>query len=361
VGCIWQEQHSWDYASWRGIKAFTVNITEQPGMLWLENSRCSLSLPLSGAPLLFQRGFGGSPTSSPSFQMTHRRCHLRPWALLLSALLKAVLSSAGEVVAAPGAVPGSVGWEAHSQLTPGSHPAHIQLTPHSHPAHTLLTPRSHSHPLTLYSHPAHTVLTPTHTHSHPAHTPLTPPDRAGHSPQQPSPSPLVRGRSGYAGRSPLALPIPDTPSRSVSLKSSCQCLCHHHWDGFCIPVLHSGMCYRLYNPFHPGVVQPVKVSASDVRRCWVLANDRESWRSSAACRIRLNVFMLTVQTSKSLSIIIRSYFYYHHLPSFENKSLISSGQRGRQPLPCFPEGRLGTGIPSGLNCKQNNTSELKLS
>lgn len=65
MGCIWQEQHSWDYASWRGIKAFTVNTTEQPGMLWLENSRCSLKLPLSRAPLLFQLGFGGSPTSSP--------------------------------------------------------------------------------------------------------------------------------------------------------------------------------------------------------------------------------------------------------------------------------------------------------
>lgn len=63
MGCIWQEQHSWDYASWRGIKAFTVNTMEQPGMLWLENSRCSLNLPLRRAPLLFQLGFGGSLTS----------------------------------------------------------------------------------------------------------------------------------------------------------------------------------------------------------------------------------------------------------------------------------------------------------
>lgn len=62
MGCIWQEQHSWDYTTWRGIKAFTVNTTEQPGMLWLENSRCSLSLPLSRALLLFQLGFGGSWT-----------------------------------------------------------------------------------------------------------------------------------------------------------------------------------------------------------------------------------------------------------------------------------------------------------
>lgn len=65
MGCIWREQHSWDYTSWRGIKAFTVNTTEQPGMLWLENPRCSLSLPLSRAPLLFQLRFGGSPTSLP--------------------------------------------------------------------------------------------------------------------------------------------------------------------------------------------------------------------------------------------------------------------------------------------------------
>lgn len=63
MGCIWQEQHSWDYTSWRGIKAFTVNTMEQPGMLWLENSRCSLNLPLRRAPLLFQLGFGGSLTS----------------------------------------------------------------------------------------------------------------------------------------------------------------------------------------------------------------------------------------------------------------------------------------------------------
>lgn len=60
MGCIWQEQRSWDYTTWRGIKAFTVNTTEQPGMLWLENSRCSLSLPFSRALLLFQLGFGGS-------------------------------------------------------------------------------------------------------------------------------------------------------------------------------------------------------------------------------------------------------------------------------------------------------------
>lgn len=60
MGCIWQEQHSWDYMTWRGIKAFTVNTTEQAGMLWLENSRCSLSLPLSRALLLFQLGFGAS-------------------------------------------------------------------------------------------------------------------------------------------------------------------------------------------------------------------------------------------------------------------------------------------------------------
>lgn len=67
MGCIWQEQHSWDYTSWRGIKAFAVNTREQPRMLWLENSHCSLNLPLSRALLLFQLGFGGFPNSFPPF------------------------------------------------------------------------------------------------------------------------------------------------------------------------------------------------------------------------------------------------------------------------------------------------------
>lgn len=69
---------------------------------------------------------------------------------------------------------------------------------------------------------------------------------------------------------------------------------------FCVSVVHSSMCYLLYNPFNPGVVRQVKVLVSDTWRCWALTNDSESWQSSAACRIRLSIFTLTVWTSKSL-------------------------------------------------------------